>query len=397
MKKIIINLISLLLLVGLYSCEKDDTTTINPDAESGDLSFELNQPKHINYTYLLDELKNDLSMDTLKTSQPNYGFTAAVTYYVQASFTEDMADNVELATSVQGASVPINTKDMNKAILALYKGVMPNPTVKKDVFIRLKAVISEATTTPLNPEPTVKPLYSNAVKLNIMPYFMEDLVSYENAKNIVSWYIVGLGDGNWTNEPAGVGSSLYPMSVASGNWFDSDGNGKFVFTNYFKAGEGFKVIRDPGSWDLQWGNGGGDGIDNPVYKDGGSGNFSVPADGYYTVTLNSVKEEMKIEKADITPDLYATMGVVGEMTGWDGTPDVSMQPFQTDNNHLWYVEYTYEADSETKFRANSEWGSDWGGTIFPVGLVSGDNINAKKGTYMILFNDIDGYYNFYKK
>ena len=187
------------------------------------------------------------------------------------------------------------------------------------------------------------------------------------------------------------------MSISSGNWFDSDGNGKFVFTNYFKAGQGFKVIRDPGSWDLQWGNGGGDGIDNPVYKDGGSGNFSVPADGYYTVTLNSVKEEMKIEKADITPDLYETMGVVGEMTGWGDTPDVSMQPFQTDNNHLWFVEYTYEADSESKIRANSAWGSDWGGLTFPVGLISGDNIKAKKGTYMILYNDIDGYYNFYKK
>lgn len=395
MKKIIINLISLLLLVGLNACEENEIITINPDAETGEISFQLNQPKFVNYTYVLQEANNDASMDTLKTSQPDYGFTAAVTYYIQASFTEDMANNVELATSVNGESVQINTKDMNKAMLALYKGTMPNPSVAKDVFVRLKAVISEATLTPLDSVPTVKPLYSNAVKLNVMPYFMEDLVSFDKAKKIIPWYVVGLGDGNWTNEVAGIGASLFPMSVAEGNWFDSDGNGKFVFTTYLKADQGFKVIRDPGSWEIQWGNGGGDGINNPVLKDGS--NFQVPSNGFYTITLNSIKEEMKIEKAEISPDLFNSIGVVGAMTDWGNTPDVSMKPFQTESNHLWYVEYTFAADSECKFRANADWSSAWGGLTFPMGLAANDNIKAKAGKYMVLFNDIDGYYYFYKK
>ena len=398
MKKIIINIISLLLLVGLYSCEKDEIITINPDAETGEMSFQLNQPKYVNYTYVLQEANNDASMDTLETSQPNYGFTAAVTYYIQASFTQDMAKNVELATSVNGESVSINTKDMNKAILALYNGDMPNPSVAKDVFVRLKAVVSESMRTPLDSVPTVKPLFSNAVKLKVLPYFMEDLVSYDKAKKIIPWYVVGLGDGGWKNEPAGVGPSLFPMSTAPGNWFDGEGNGKFVFTTYIEASAGFKVIRDPGSWDTQWGNGGGEGINNPVLKDGE--NFKVPSNGYYTITLNSIKNEMKIEKAEITPTLFASLGLVGAMTSWGDSPDIIMQPFQKDqkdNNHLWYVEYTFAADSEAKFRANADWSSGWGGNVFPMGLAPGDNIKATAGKYMVLFNDIDGFYYFYKK
>ena len=395
MKKIIINLLSLLLLVGLYSCEKDELITINPAAETGEMSFQLNQPKNVNYTYVLQEANNDASMDTLKTSQPEYGFTAAVTYYIQASFTEDMTKNVELATSVNGETVQINTKDMNKAILALYNGTMPNPTLAKDVFVRLKALVSQATPTPLDSVPTIKPLFSNAVKLNVLPYFMEDLVSYDKAKKIIPWYVIGLGDAEWKNEVAGIGASLFPMSVADGSWFDTEGNGKFVLTTYLKADQTFKVIRDPGSWDTQWGNGGADGINNPVFKDGGSKNFQVPSNGYYTITLNSVKNEMTIEKAEIAPTLFNSMGLIGAMTDW--ATDVVMKPFQVDNNHLWYVEYTFVADSECKFRANGAWDSAWGGLNFPMGLAPGDNIKAKAGKYMVLFNDINGFYYFYKK
>ncbi len=110
MKNLKILLFGLVFLTVLNSCENDDHIIINPQAETGELTFTLNQTRYSNYTYVLEEKNNDLSMDALKCSQPDYGFTAAVTYYVQASFTEDMTEYTELATPVQGETVDINVK-----------------------------------------------------------------------------------------------------------------------------------------------------------------------------------------------------------------------------------------------------------------------------------------------
>lgn len=169
-------------MAGFYACQEDDLVTINPLAETGELTFKLNQPKYADYIYVLEEVNNDKDMDTLTCAQPDYGFTAAVTYHVQASFHEDMTESVELATPVNGEKVPVNIKDMNRAILTLYSGQMPNPPTVVEVYVRLKAIVSTATPTPLDTIPIVKPVYSNVIKLNILPYFMEDLTSYDKAK-----------------------------------------------------------------------------------------------------------------------------------------------------------------------------------------------------------------------
>ena len=174
MKKINIILSGILFMAGFYACQEDDLVTINPLAETGELTFKLNQPKYADYIYVLEEVNNDKDMDTLTCAQPDYGFTAAVTYHVQASFHEDMTESVELATPVNGEKVPVNIKDMNRAILTLYSGQMPNPPTVVEVYVRLKAIVSTATPTPLDTIPIVKPVYSNVIKLNILPYFMED-------------------------------------------------------------------------------------------------------------------------------------------------------------------------------------------------------------------------------
>ena len=408
MKKINILLVGFLLMIGFNACQEDPIVTINPLAETGEMGFKLNQTRYANYTYELLESNNDLDMEALYASQPDYFFTAAVTYYIQASFNENMSDSVELPSSVQGEKVAINTKEMNKALLQLYKGEMPQPTVAKDVFVRLKAIISTATPTPLDTIPTVKPLYSNVVKLNVLPYFMQDLVSYDAAKKLTYWYIIGLGDGNWKNELAGVGPSLFPLSVVDGNMYDGDGNGTFVYTGYIKASQSFKLIRDLGSWDTQWGNNGSAGINNPVMKNPNlePANFQVPEDGYYSVKLNSISNTVVIEKIEVTPPSYSKIGLIGVLGEW-GADNVELQPFQTDNNHAWYVTYTISADTQCKLRANSSWDVNWGtpstfdgDPIYSaqgLGILGGKNMFQAAGTYVILFNDVDGFYTFIKK
>ena len=46
MKKINIILSGILFMAGFYACQEDDLVTINPLAETGELTFKLNQPKY---------------------------------------------------------------------------------------------------------------------------------------------------------------------------------------------------------------------------------------------------------------------------------------------------------------------------------------------------------------
>jgi len=204
------------------------------------------------------------------------------------------------------------------------------------------------------------------------------------------YYIIGLGDGKWSNSAAGVGVSIYPMSVVSGNKYNIDGDGEFTFTGYFSASKGFKLIRDFGNWDEQWGMTG----TAYIHNNGGSGNITVPADGYYTITLNSITNTLTVLPTLVTPTTYTQIGLIGAFNSWGA--DVVMTPAETTNNHVWYTTQTFTSDGGCKFRANGGWTTSWGGNSFPVGMSGGD-IPAKAGTYKVLFNDVDGCYYFIKQ
>ena len=202
------------------------------------------------------------------------------------------------------------------------------------------------------------------------------------------YYIIGMADGTWTNSAAGLGVSIYPMSVVSGNKYNTSGDGEFTFTGYFKASKGFKLIRDIGSWAEQWG------MTNGVYTHNTGDNITVPTDGYYTITLNSITNTMTMIPTLVTPTSYTKIGLIGAFNSW-GT-DVVMTPAETTNNHIWYTTQTFTSDGGCKFRANGDWTTSWGGNSFPVGMSGGD-IPAKAGTYKVMFNDVDGCYYFIKQ
>lgn len=202
------------------------------------------------------------------------------------------------------------------------------------------------------------------------------------------YYIIGMADGTWTNSAAGLGVSIYPMSVVSGNKYNTSGDGEFTFTGYFQASKGFKLIRDIGSWTEQWG------MTNGVYTHNTGDNITVPTDGYYTITLNSITNTMTMIPTLLTPTSYTKIGLIGAFNSW-GT-DVVMTPAETTNNHIWYTTQTFTSDGGCKFRANGAWTTSWGGNSFPVGMSGGD-IPAKAGTYKVMFNDVDGCYYFIKQ
>lgn len=94
-------------------------------------------------------------------------------------------------------------------------------------------------------------------------------------------------------------------------------------------------------------------------------------------------------KAQIT-----TVGLIGSATpgGWD--VDTSMVQ-DINNPDLWTLDILL-VDGEAKFRANDDWGINWGDTDFPVGvgLPGGANIPVKGGMTHVTFNSSTGAYYF---
>lgn len=408
MKKINIIIVVILSIFGFTSCEDAIDPIINDEATYK--SFVLNQPVYSNMTYVLTDANGDKDMDSLTCVQPDYGFTAAVTYTTQVSFsnTFNVGTFQELPTTVNGEKVQINTLEMDKAIIGLYGGALPNPVVAKDIYIRLKAFISDATPSPLNDTLIVKPAYSNSIKIKIMPFVLP-LFAYTEVTPR-PWYIVGL-DGIRKNEVAGLGSSLIPFGVVDGKKYNLNGDGEFSYTGYFKSSASFKLIRDVGAWAEQWGNSGSEGINNPHRKmtgDNDPSNFKVPSDGFYTITINSIENTASIVPATITPATYNTIGLIGAFTGNDwGSDVVSLTANASVNNHIWYTTYTFDGEHQCKLRANSSWDVNWGTaasndgnkaySAIGIGVAGGKNFVQTAGTYIIILNDITGHYTFIRK
>jgi len=215
-----------------------------------------------------------------------------------------------------------------------------------------------------------------------------------SAVTLRPWFLVGaaIGDGAWNNSTAGLGVSLFPLSVVAGNVYNSTGDGIYTYTGYFKGGLGFKLIRDVSSWNESWG------MTGSNYVHNGGDNISVTTDGYYTINLNSILNTLTIVPAAAPTASYASMGLIGDATvgGWNA--DVVMTPGQATNNHVWYTTTTLTTGG-CKFRANGAWTDNWGSSDFPVGLgVNGNSSNypAKAGNYKAIFNDITGCYYFIK-
>lgn len=392
MKRFNILFIVLLGILGFTSCEASKDPVINSAALDGSISFKLNQPRYANY--VLEDAISTKDLDSLTCVQPNYGFTAAVTYTTQVCFDSNFSDGTyqSLPTSVNGEKVGVNVKEMNKAIVSLY-GKLPNPIVEKTVYVRLKAVVSDASYSAIKDSLIVKPLYSNAVKLKITPYEFPLFPYTDPSITLRPWYIVGLGN-NWDNSKAGLGASLIPLSPVAGNKYDLNGDGEYTYTGYFSATTSFKLIRDIGAWSPSWAMTGG------VLKLSGADNITVPTSGYYTISLNSIDNTLTMVATTAQSNSYTKIGLIGGFNSWGG--DLAMTPNTNAASHIWYTTYTFSSADGCKFRAPladaDPWHINWGAGTFPygIGTNNGSNIPYKEGKYTIILNDIDGCYYFIK-
>ena len=391
MKKIFVS--ALLLMSGMCiftGC--DDDRDSNPTLQQPE-TFLLNTPAYATSDI---DLENSSKL-RFTCSQPNYGYTAAVTYNLQLSLTNSFTTSVDEAEEEQipdyavvdesytSCNIATDASLFAKAVMQLGQWEDGSVPATQTVNVRLTATVGQSI------------VASNIVNVEVVPYYIE-LTSAE----VEMWYLIGacIGDGKWTNSPSGIGTSIYPMSTVKDCEYDKKtGKGELTFTGYFTLdgdSPGFKLVHTLDSkWPDQWGQG--DAFGTFVKNDGGAKNITVPEAGYYTVVLDTKNDELTVTKADITPTVYTSMCITGDYAG-EAWPDNAMTAVNTvvEKNHVWSYVLESSADTGVKFKTPGGWDTNWGNSGFPYGsgVSGGGNIPATAGKYIVTFNDIDGSYAF---
>lgn len=394
MKKYIISAMLLLCSTCIFTACDDDrdsnpviqqptTFTLNTPAYAGS-NIDLEGSSSINFTW----------------SQPDYGYPAVVNYSLQISATgtftvsQSEADADETGATVADyissseytiCSANLSAEELNKSLVQLCKWEEDNVPSTQTVYIRANAYLANSSNAQ------IYNITSNVVELTVSPYY----VALKDAEPEM-WYLIGscIGDGAWSNSAEAIGTSIYPMSLVKDYEYDKKtGEGELTFTGWLTP-DGFKLIKVPGSWDDQWGQG--DAFGTFVMNDGGSGNIAVPAAGYYTITLNTKSDELTVVAADITPTVHESICITGDFNGWTDNAMTAVNSV-VENNHIWsYVLDATGGDTTAKFKIAGSWDTNWGSDTFPYGfgVGNGANIAVTAGKYTVIFNDIDGSYVF---
>lgn len=389
---------------GLFTACSDDNdsnpTLIQPT------EFALNTPAYVNETV-------DLSTTEalhLTWSQPRFTADNApinATYEIQVSLTgnynvstdeADAAEEDENNTEEVVADYTVINKtsttcyadlasdDLAKALVKLAKWEDGDIPATLDTYIRINAFVAEGTS-------RLNAVASNAIKLNVNPYYIE----LSDAAPIM-FYITGdnIGDGAWS---ANFGTSSFPMFLQAGYAYDKvTGGGEITYLNYFTT-DGWKLNPADFNWDYGFMGAGENEKNVAIYRDGGAdkGNILCDPAGYYLVTVNTAKNECTIKKQDITPAVYDQICITGSFCDW---ADVNMIPVnKSGENHVWAYTLTVDEGNveEIKFKIPESWDINWGYgaaagdiNVCGKGTNGGNNIGVAAGTWIVMFNDITG-------
>lgn len=395
MKKILTS--ALLLMSGMCfftACEDDRDS--NPTIQQP-TTFVLNTPSYATSDIDLKS-SNELRFTC---SQPDYNYTAAVTYKLQLSLTnsftisfdeaeeEQIPDYAVVDESYNTCNIVTDASLFAKGVMQLGQWEEEAVPAKQKVQVRLVASVGEYI------------IASNVVDVNVVPYFVE----LTNALPQL-WYFVGNGAvGNWDNKADGQGVSVIPLALVKDAEYDKKtGEGKFTYTGYFAADQ-FKLVLNPGAWGPMWGLEA-EGMDGtlkyrPTSDDPDPAPWKPTAAGYYTLSFDctggtaSTKISLSAYEGD-APKEFDNWELVGDFNEWssDGAVKLTKSGFTP---HIWYGDVEIPADGGVKFRTDGDWTDECGGSDFPYGLKTGDNIPLKAGSYRIVFNDIDRCYYFFTK
>jgi hypothetical protein len=167
-----------------------------------------------------------------------------------------------------------------------------------------------------------------------------------------------------------------------------------TYTGKFAAGSEFKFIPNAnlGSWSFTYGSGGSGNLSSS------GGNIAdITAAGYYTVTADIAELKYTITPFDASAaTVYSDIELIGAFNSWADAGTIKLSKTSYDP-HIWVADNVKLPAGELKFRAEASWSVNWGGSTFPYGGKSTDNIPVEEGTYFVKFNDLNGLYVFLSK
>jgi len=168
----------------------------------------------------------------------------------------------------------------------------------------------------------------------------------------------------------------------------------YIWSGTVMLDAGELKFRADHDWGTNWGIASGTTSTSPSgYTAQGGDNMEIVTAGEYFVYINVATGEYLFGKSDRSIP-YLDLGIIGDSTpdGWGSDTDMINNP---SNPYKWSATITL-VDGEAKFRADNDWGVNWGDTSFPegVGTAGGPNIPVAGGTYFITFNTATGEYTF---
>lgn len=347
----------LAMVIAFAACTKDNSTNVvfDPaDAVAGTLAT----PAAI---VLTDATKgNDLPAFTWTKS--TFGFDAAVTYTVEIALENSAFTPLRVIGSVSANQLVIKQIDLQSALEKL-KVVLGNT---HKVEMRVKAQIVDQ----------IDPLISNVVKFNVTTYKPAE-------KQYAKVWIIGDYCG-WNHSRS---QFLYDIA-GEGDYFE----GWVAFNG--KAQNGFKITYTGGWNGDDIGTNDAAIVNNKIKVEPG-GNISLFNGSIMYLKLdNRDPNNRTLERVKT----ISRIGLIGSATPNDwNSPDTEL--VFNENTNKFEATVTLK-DGEIKFRADNDWGLNWGKFDVSAGKnpdqlnPGGGNIAVTAGTYKVVFtlNKVDPTY-----
>lgn len=365
MKKISILILAFITLTGLNSCSADDDVVFiaQPDPEG------INFMNDFSSAYILTPATADNTAERFVWNELDLDVPTNIVYEVQASTTQSFDE-----FTVLGSTPKNNLAIKVRQLLSLANDAGldndPNTEAPNTGTIFVRVVASAGTAGEIAHTSEVKALTVMLPEVG------------DEEEPIRYFYLVGNATAaGW--DPNNNNTPLFR---------DPEDPNMYYFTGRFAEGE-FKLLEVLGQWQPQWGLQDGE-LTSSVILGGDPGAFTVPATGYYQLTLNAEDMTYTFEEVDVaSAPVYSTIGFLGSATptGWDSDTDFMRRE---SNPHIWFANDVTLAEGEMKFRAGDAWDVNWGSDTPLTGqaTMNGPNIPVAEGVYDIWFNDLTGRY-----
>jgi spore coat protein U-like protein len=306
--------------IALFSsCKKDEIKVLATEGTKPVLTASVNK---MDFTES-DSAKKAVDLTWQKS---DYGYEAAVAYYLQFSFKDSAFKKYAEQAMGSALSKSFTVSDFNKLMLSLKFPAGVTDTV----YMRIRSQIT----------PEVFQ-YSDPIKFVAKPYVSERVINYPLL------YMPGAYQG-WSPDGAII-AKLY--SANSDKSYEG-------YVNFPDANNNFKLTPAP-KWDNSYGMVSNNGNSGTMAYNGGS-DFAVSGVGYYLFKANTV--------TNVWSATLNNWGIIGAgANGWGDNDDVM---FDFDPVKQTLTKTLMLKKDDIKFRSNHKWDSNIGMN----GKYGGDNI-----------------------